>query len=289
VAGQPITVDVQVTGPSTTSGSLTPTGQVTVTDGTRSCLATLSGSNGTATGSCSITETTADDFSLTASYPGGTAFSSSSTASPTVVTVAKVNSKTALKLSAARVTYGDEQVDQLSVLLSPEFLGATPTGTVTVKEATITLCVIKLSSDEGSCKLSAKKLEAGIYDLVAMYEGSANIDPSASAKETLTVAKATSRTVLKLSAAKVTYGHDQVEHLSVAVSLQFSGSMPTGTVTIKESTTTLCVIKPKSGKGSCTLSPKKLAAGTYHLVATYGGSANFRGSTSAKENLTVAN
>ena len=33
---------------------------------------------------------------------------------------------------------------------------------------------------------------------------------------------------------------------------------------------------------------KKLKVGTYNLVATYGGSTNFKGSTSAKETLTVA-
>jgi hypothetical protein len=47
------------------------------------------------------------------------------------------------------------------------------------------------------------------------------------------------------------------------------------------------VITLKSGKGSCTFPAKKLPAGAYSLVATYGGSANFKGSTSAKETLTV--
>jgi hypothetical protein len=101
------------------------------------------------------------------------------------------------------------------------------------------------------------------------------------------VAKATSKTALRLSAAKVTYGHEQVEHLSVTVSPQFPGSMPTGTVTVKASTGTLCVITLSSGKGSCRLSPKRLKARTYSLVATYGGSTNFKGSTSVKT-LTVA-
>jgi hypothetical protein len=47
------------------------------------------------------------------------------------------------------------------------------------------------------------------------------------------------------------------------------------------------VITLSSGKGSCTLSAKRLKVGTYRLVATYGGSTNFKGSTSAKETLTV--
>jgi hypothetical protein len=68
----------------------------------------------------------------------------------------------------------------------------------------------------------------------------------------------------------------------------FAGSTPTGKVTIKASATTLCVITLKSGKGSCTLSTKKLAVGTRHLVATYSGSTDFDGSASAKGTLTVA-
>jgi hypothetical protein len=101
------------------------------------------------------------------------------------------------------------------------------------------------------------------------------------------VAKATSKTALRLSAAKVTYGDEQVEHLSVTVSPQYSGSTPTGTVTIKATTTTLCVIKLRSGKGSCALSAKRLKAGTYGLVASYGGSTDFDASASAKQPLMV--
>jgi hypothetical protein len=108
-----------------------------------------------------------------------------------------------------------------------------------------------------------------------------------SASTSLTVCKATSKTTLRLSAAKVTYGHEQTEHLSVTVSPQHPGTTPTGRVKVKQPTTTLCVITLKSGKGKCTLSAKKLKAGTYHLAATYGGSTNFTGSTSAKETLTV--
>ena len=40
-------------------------------------------------------------------------------------------------------------------------------------------------------------------------------------------------------------------------------------------------------KGPCTLSAKKLKAGTYSLVATYGGSTDFDASASAKQTLTV--
>jgi hypothetical protein len=211
-----------------------------------------------------------------------------SSAASNSVTPVKATSKTGLKLSATKVTYGHEQVEHLSVTVSPQYSGLTPTGTVTVKDSTKTLCTIKLSSAKGSCTLSNVKLNAGTYSLVATYGGSTNFDTSSSVKEILTVAKATSKTVLKLSATKVTYGDEQVLHLSVAVSPQYSGSPPTGRVTIRESTTTLCTTSLSGAKGSCTLSAKKLKAGTYNVVVAYGGSTNFKGSTSAKESFTVA-
>jgi hypothetical protein len=151
------------------------------------------------------------------------------------------------------------------------------------------LCTITLASGAGSCKpLLARELSTGTYYLVATYGGSANFKGSTSAKETLTVAKATTKTALKLLTRKVIYGHEQVEHVSVTISIQYPGMAATGTVTIKASARTLCVIKLKSDKGSCTLSAKKLKPGTYRLVATYGGSTNLKGSTSTKETLTIA-
>ena len=51
-----------------------------------------------------------------------------------------------------------------------------------------------------------------------------------------------------LSAAKVTYGHEGTAHVSVTVSSQYAGSTPTGTVTVKDSKTTLCVIELSVGE-----------------------------------------
>jgi hypothetical protein len=94
------------------------------------------------------------------------------------------------------------------------------------------------------------------------------------------------RAALKLSAAKVTYGHEQTERLTVTVTPQHSGT-PAGTVTVKAGKTTVCEITLKAGQGGCTLAPKKLPAGAYHLVAAYGGSLYYLGSASAGQALTV--
>ncbi len=237
----------------------------------------------TATG---LTNGTAYTFTVAAINTVGTGPNSPVSNS---VTPVKAASTTVLKLSATKVTYGHEQVEHVSVTVSPQYSGITPTGRVTIEASARTLCVIKLVSGTGLCKpLSARELNAGSYRLVASYGGDESLAGSVSPSNTLTVAKATSTTILNLSIAKITYGDEQVEHLSVTVSPRYSGTMPTGRVTIKESKTTLCTISLSGAKGSCTLSPKKFTAGKYHLLATYGGSTNFKGSSSAKETLTVA-
>ena len=287
VVGQSVSVGVQVSGLSTTPGSPTPSGQVSVSDGTQNCEATLSGSNGTATGTCSITEQAVGSYSLTASYPGDANFVSSVTSAPTSLSVGQAASATALQLSAAKMIYGDEGAIQLSVTVSPEYTGLIPIGTVTVTQSTTTLCTLMLSGGRGSCTLSATELPAGTYGLVATYGGNTNFKGSISAQVALAVAKATSRTTLGLSAAKVTYGHEGAIRLSVRVLPQYSGSKPTGTVAVKASTRTLCVIRLSAAKGSCRLSAKRLRVGTYRLAATYRGNVNFKGSISAKKKLIV--
>jgi hypothetical protein len=84
----------------------------------------------------------------------------------------------------------------------------------------------------------------------------------------------------------VTFGHEQSEKLSVAVSPQFSGT-PSGKVTIKSGSATVCAITLKSGKGTCTLSATQLRIGSHHLVADYAGSGDFDGSASATKTVTV--
>lgn len=71
VVGQPVTVQYSV---APVSGTGTPTGTVTVTDGTSSCTGTI------AAGQCSLTFTTAGAKSLTASYNGDSNFNPSTSA-----------------------------------------------------------------------------------------------------------------------------------------------------------------------------------------------------------------
>jgi hypothetical protein len=192
---------------------------------------------------------------------------------------------TTLTLSASGVIYGDEQGEMISVTVSAGSAG-TPGGTVTIRSGTASVCVITLASGTGNCSLTARKLGAGTRQLVATYGGGIGFGGSASATEALTVAKAASTTSMALSAAKVSYGHEKKEHLTVTVSPQYGGT-PAGTVTVKAGNITVCTITLVSGKGNCTLSAKKLSKGTRHLAATYDGNTDFTSSTSATRTLKV--
>ena len=196
----------------------------------------------------------------------------------------KQATSTSISLSTPTVSYGHEQAERLSVTVASQH--ATPGGAVTVTSGTATVCTITLSSGSGSCTLPATRLPAGTAHLTASYRGGAIFAASTSPAAALTVAKATSKTRLSLSVGKVTYGHEQAEHLTVAVTAQYSGT-PGGKVTIKTGTVTVCVITLASGRGSCTLTARQLPAGTHTLVAAYRGSSDFTSSASAGRTLTV--
>ena len=268
----------------------TPAGTVTVTDsGSTLCAIALSG----AKGSCTLSANqlgVGSYYNLTASYGGSIDFANSSYLTAESLTVAPASSTTTLSTSIAKLTYGNEGAESLSVRVLPEFSGSTPSGIVMIRESRTTLCAITLSRGAGSCHLSERSLPVGSYGLVATYSGSLNLNTSDSTTEGLKVSKATSKVALKLSPSTVTFGHETSEHISVNVSPEFAGSMPSGKVTVKISSRTLCVISlSSSGTGSCTLSAKKLSPGTYRLVASYSGSADLGTSSSPKETLKVVN
>jgi hypothetical protein len=154
-------------------------------------------------------------------------------------------------------------------------------------KVTFTTMAPSVCTSGGTNGATITLLKAGTCVVQASQAGNGTYNAATSVFRSFTVSKANSKIALNLSVAKATYGHEQSEHLSVTVSRYF-GKTPTGMVTITESTTQLCVVELSSGKGSCALSANKLKAGSYSLVATYGGSADFKGSISAKETLTIA-
>jgi hypothetical protein len=161
-----------------------PGGSVAVKSGsTAVCTITLVSGKGNCM--LSARKLPAGTHTLVAHYGGSTDFTGSASATKTLI-VAKEASKTALTLSATRVTYGKEHAEHLTVTVSPQYSG-TPGGKVTVKSGTTVVCTITLVSGKGNCTLSARKLPKGTHTLTARYRGSADFTSSTSAKKTLTV------------------------------------------------------------------------------------------------------
>jgi len=187
-------------------------------------------------------------------------------------------------LSARRVIYGHEQAEKVSVTVSAR-LGIV-TGKVAVMSDRKTACTITLAGGKGSCTIPAANFSTGPHALTAMYGGATGFAASSSAAKHVSVVKAASRTALTLSVAKVRYGHERAEKLTVKVIPQYMGT-PGGTVAITVSRIRVCVITLKRATGSCRLRARTLRVGIYQVLATYSSNPDFKASVSPKKALTV--
>lgn len=188
VVGQPIKIGVRVVNATRGQGNATPAGMVTVTDGTRHCTAMLSGSAGVATGSCALAEPAPGTYSLSASYPGQAPVAGSGTAGPARVKVGRATSRTTLRLSAAKIRYGHEQSEKLTVTVRPEFAGR-PAGTVIIRSGGTAICTLTLRRAAASCTLRSKQLAVGTRKLTARYRGSGDFIGSTSAAKSVKVVR----------------------------------------------------------------------------------------------------
>ena len=167
VVGQAVNVSYGVT--VNLPGSGTPTGTVTVSDGTISCTAAVSA------GSCMLTFTSAGARNLTATYAGNSNFLGSVSANApyfvnkadTTTKINSVNPEPSLVGQSVTINYG--------VTVNAPGSG-TPTGNVTVTDGTVS-CTASVAA--GSCSLTFNSV--GSKTLTATYAGDTNFNMSASA------------------------------------------------------------------------------------------------------------
>jgi hypothetical protein len=239
-------------------------------------------------GFCSLTasELPPGPYQLTARFDGNQNFAGSTSAPQTLTVVAQQSTTTSLTLSAAPVFFADEQTETLTALVTPATSG-TPTGNVTVKTGSMTVCTIALASAGGKCTLTPSQLPPGSYPLTATYSGDDTYTTSADTTQTLAVAKEPTTTNLTLSADTIALGSEQAELFTVQLSPATSGT-PTGNVTVKAGATAVCTISLTNGTGNCTLTPNQLARGSHQMTATYNGDTTYASSTSSPpQTLTV--
>jgi hypothetical protein len=101
------------------------------------------------------------------------------------------------------------------------------------------------------------------------------------------VSKALTTTTMKLSRSSVTLGSESKERVTVTIAANARGVQVNGTVVVRVSGRTLCVISVHSGRGTCTLASRQLRAGTYQVVAVFRGSESLGESTSRTVTLRV--
>jgi serine protease len=183
-AGGKATVNVSVTGVFAGSGVVAPVGNVTVGDGTRTCMATLSGANGSSTGSCQLTEPNAGSLTVKASFAGDANFQKSS--GSTSLTVSKAKSTTALTLSKASIAFGSQKNEVFTIKVAAT-AGGGPYGSVGVYQGFNKVCTATLSKGKATCSLKAKELKKGSHAVYAYYGGDKNHSYSSSKTVTLKI------------------------------------------------------------------------------------------------------
>jgi large repetitive protein len=264
--GQSVTVvyGVSVTAP----GAGTPTGNVTVSDGTTSCTGTV------AAGQCSVTFTTAGSRSLTATYAGDSDFAgSTSAAEPHGVD--GIGTTTAITSDSPDPSVVGQAVT-VAYSVTPASPG-TPTGNVTVSDGTIS-CTGTVAA--GQCSLTFTS--AGARSLTATYAGDATYSGGTSSAASHTVnAAGTTTSITSDSPDPSTQGGSVTVHYTVAANAPGAGT-PTGNVTVSDGVNS-CTGTVAAGQCGITLT----TAGSRSLTATYAGSADFATSTSAGESHTV--
>ena len=293
----PVAYGVTVSGP---TGAATPTGSVTVSDGTNTCsITSLTSGSGT----CSLIENASEDGqTVTASYSGDLNYTSAT--GKTTETVAKATPTVSVSGPSSAVTGVIDYV----VTISGQ--GASPSGSVTISDGTkmssgaLNTCTIALNAEGiGACALQEG---TGTYQVTAKYTGDYNYG-AASTTTTEVVNETT--TSLDVSTSTLVYGLEQSATFSVTVYPPVGDdTAPSGTtvhlmagkqklcVTSPLVLTIVTVINPVSGlpvqiteaTAACHLAPAAIAAGKYSVTADFPGEAgSFVGSTSPPAPLTV--
>jgi hypothetical protein len=204
------------------------------------------------------------------------------------IKISKGDSTTTLGLPAT-LAFDKENGAKVSYSVGPH-ISVPPSGQVSVSALSAatgqTTPICSGSAGAGSCQMTARQLAPGKYLVTATYGGDTNYAGSSSAATPFTITKVPTQTLLTRSPARVRFGNEQAEHISVQVRAR-DGSTPGGKVTVRAGTIRLCLITLSSGTGRCTLTARQLRVGTYQLVASYPGSAQLARSASAKVTLVV--
>ena len=199
----------------------------------------------------------------------------------------------AVALTSPTGTLGYGETATFTATLTPSSLnGASPTGQVTFIINGITQKPVSLTVN-GTASIQTSALSGGSNTVYASYGGDINYAPSTSSVLTLTVSPATTSTSLTLTTSytnptsSLTGSNMTFTALvtpSVAGFLDGTVSFVSGTTTLGTATLTATT----SGTYQAVLTTGTVPVGTYSVTAVYSGDANYSGSTSAAQPLSVS-
>ncbi|HEX5481199.1 MAG TPA: Ig-like domain repeat protein [Terriglobia bacterium] len=301
--GQPVDANVQVT-----AESGTPAGAVSLLAGPNGNVSiahlTLSGGVGSGT----TTNLPGGTYNITAHYAGDAGIGASDS-NPVQVTVGKEDSQTRLGIiafgpggspNATTMAYGSPYVLDVDVAnaagtactVGAVPASACPTGTVNLTDngAPLDLGTYALNSI-GQIEDQPIQLAPGSHNLAAAYSGDNSFNGSTSSPDAVTVTQAVTTTTLTTSSSSVQAGGSVT--LTAIVNTTSNGAAPSGTVQFLSGST------PVNGAVSYSPTPGPLIAAqlkatlsiappaTTTITAVYQGDANYSGSSSTPQTVTV--
>jgi polygalacturonase len=270
------------TNPNATLALTPPTGTVTIYDG-QTALASaplqVNSNNGMELVSIPLDPLSAGVHTLTAHYSGDSNYPAFNFGNYTVAVGHGKDTSTSLAVSSSSMTAGESVTFNATVTGPGQ---STPSGTVRFTAGTINLGSVATDSN-GNASITTTSLTPGNYSVVASFTGRQGSSSSQSAPVALTITKIP--TTLTLTPSPGTTGVGSPVTIAAVVQYVSGDSLfPTGTVTVKDGSTTLAALPLVNGSASFTTTT--LAAGMHPLTATYSGDANFA-SSAASASVTI--
>ncbi|HEY7941691.1 MAG TPA: Ig-like domain repeat protein [Candidatus Limnocylindrales bacterium] len=274
VTGQSYNVAVSVAAHAPGAG--TPSGTVTLSDGSDSCLVPVTLVGGA--GSCSFLSTSAGDKTLTATYSGDGNFHASTSAGTShavdeAATTASVSSNHHPSVHGQTVTF----TASVSVTAPG---GGTPTGTVTFLDSGGSIGTGTLNG-AGQATLSTSTLTTATHPITVSYASDGNYASVTSPVFSQVVGQALTTTTVALTSGSnpSTFG-DSVTFTATVAPVSPGAGTPSGTVQFKDGASDLGPPATLSS-GQASVSTSALSVATHTITAVYLDDSDFVGSTSA--------
>lgn len=249
-------------------GAGTPTGAVTFSDGSSNLGTAALDSTGTAAFTTSTLA--AGAHAIAASYAGDSNFNPSSSTLSQIV--GKLATTVTLVSSANPSVFGQGVI--FAITVSAASGTGTPTGTVTLQDASSTMTTLNLVN--GQASFTTASLAIGSHSITASYGGDGNFNSSSSTMSQ-TVNKASTATSLSSSENPSTISQSVTFTATVNVVAPGAGT-PTGTVTFNDGSNALATV-PLNSSGTASLSTSSLTLKSHSITAVYSGDASFNAST----------